>query len=56
VIKAGEVHSFRAIGNEPLVHLDVHLHREFIQENLEPGPATPPPIADRPPHADTTTG
>jgi quercetin dioxygenase-like cupin family protein len=56
VIKAGEVHSFRAIGSEPLVQLDVHLHREFIQENLEPGPAESPPIADRPPHAGATTG
>ena len=34
VIKAGEVHSFRCIGDEPLVQLDVHLSPEFIQENL----------------------
>ena len=34
VIKAGEVHSFRAIGDEPLVQLDVHLSPRFIQENL----------------------
>ena len=34
VIKAGEVHSFRAIGDEPLVQLDVHLSPRFIQEDL----------------------
>jgi quercetin dioxygenase-like cupin family protein len=34
VIKAGEVHSFRSIGDEPLVQLDVHLSPVFIQENL----------------------
>ena len=34
VVKAGEVHSFRAIGTEPLVQLDVHLSPRFIQENL----------------------
>jgi quercetin dioxygenase-like cupin family protein len=34
VIKAGEVHSFRAIGDGPLVQLDVHLSPRFIQENL----------------------
>ncbi len=34
VIKAGEVHSFRCIGDEPLVQLDVHLSPTFIQENL----------------------
>ena len=34
VIKAGEVHSFTAIGDEELVQLDVHLSRTFIQENL----------------------
>lgn len=34
VIKAGEIHSFRAIGDEPLVQLDIHLSRDFIQENL----------------------
>lgn len=36
VIKAGEVHSFRCIGDGPLVQLDVHLSPEFIQENLIP--------------------
>jgi len=34
VIKAGEVHSFKNIGNELLVQLDVHLSPRFIQENL----------------------
>ena len=34
VIKAGEVHSFTCIGDEPLVQLDVHLSPRFIQENL----------------------
>jgi quercetin dioxygenase-like cupin family protein len=34
VIKAGEVHSFRCIGEVPLVQLDVHLSPHFIQENL----------------------
>lgn len=34
VIKAGEVHSFTAIGDEPLVQIDVHLSPRFIQENL----------------------
>ena len=35
VIKAGEVHGFRCIGDAPLVQLDVHLSPTFIQENLE---------------------
>ena len=34
VIKAGEVHGFRCIGNGPLVQVDVHLSPRFIQENL----------------------
>jgi len=34
VIKAGEVHGFKNIGNELLVQLDVHLSPRFIQENL----------------------
>jgi quercetin dioxygenase-like cupin family protein len=38
VIKAGEVHSFRAIGDGPLVQLDVHLSPTFIQENLDVTP------------------
>ena len=37
VIKAGEVHSFTCIGDEPLVQLDVHLSPRFIQENLPRG-------------------
>jgi quercetin dioxygenase-like cupin family protein len=36
VIKAGEVHAFRAVGDGPLVQLDVHLSPRFIQENLSP--------------------
>jgi quercetin dioxygenase-like cupin family protein len=34
VIKAGEVHSFTCIGDEPLVQVDVHLSPRFIQEDL----------------------
>ncbi len=34
VIKAGEVHSFKATGDDPLVELSVHLSPTFIQENL----------------------
>jgi mannose-6-phosphate isomerase-like protein (cupin superfamily) len=34
VIKAGEVHSFKCIGDGPLVQIDVHLSPKFIQENL----------------------
>jgi mannose-6-phosphate isomerase-like protein (cupin superfamily) len=34
VIKAGEVHRFRAIGDTPLVEVDLHLSPRFIQENL----------------------
>jgi quercetin dioxygenase-like cupin family protein len=34
VIKAGEVHSFRCIGDAPLVQVDIHLSPRFIQENL----------------------
>jgi quercetin dioxygenase-like cupin family protein len=34
VIKAGEVHGFKCIGEEPLVQVDVHLSPQFIQENL----------------------
>lgn len=34
VIKAGEIHSFTAIGDAPLVQVDVHLNPRFIQENL----------------------
>jgi len=39
VIKAGEVHGFTAIGDEPLVQLDVHVNPTFIQENLAVPPA-----------------
>jgi quercetin dioxygenase-like cupin family protein len=34
VIKAGEIHEFKNIGDGPLVQLDVHLSPRFIQENL----------------------
>ena len=34
VIKAGEVHSFKAVGDSPLIQVDVHLSPQFIQENL----------------------
>jgi quercetin dioxygenase-like cupin family protein len=34
IIKAGEVHGFTCIGDEPLVQLDIHLSPRFIQENL----------------------
>jgi quercetin dioxygenase-like cupin family protein len=34
VIKAGEIHSFRCMGDAPLVQVDVHLSPRFIQENL----------------------
>lgn len=34
VIKAGEVHSFRCVGDAPLVQVDVHLSPRFVQENL----------------------
>ncbi|MBA2684970.1 MAG: cupin domain-containing protein [Gemmatimonadaceae bacterium] len=35
VIKAGEVHSFKVIGDALLVQLDVHLSPTFVQENLD---------------------
>lgn len=34
VIKAGEIHSFLAVGDEPLVQLDIHLGPRFMQENV----------------------
>ena len=34
VIKAGEVHEFKAIGDHPLAQVDVHRSPTFIQENL----------------------
>jgi quercetin dioxygenase-like cupin family protein len=38
VIKAGEIHGFKNIGDTPLVQVDVHLSPRFIQENLETYP------------------
>ena len=35
VIKAGEIHEFKCIGDSPLVQVDVHLSPRFIQENLD---------------------
>jgi mannose-6-phosphate isomerase-like protein (cupin superfamily) len=34
VIKAGEIHSFKTVGDSPLVQFDVHMSPRFIQENL----------------------
>ncbi|HEY7566882.1 MAG TPA: cupin domain-containing protein [Gemmatimonadaceae bacterium] len=34
VIKAGEIHGFKNIGDSPLVQVDVHMSPRFIQENL----------------------
>lgn len=34
ILKAGEVHSFRCIGEGPLVQIDVHLGPRLVQENL----------------------
>jgi quercetin dioxygenase-like cupin family protein len=34
VIKAGEIHGFKCIGDAPLVQVDIHLSPRFIQENL----------------------
>jgi quercetin dioxygenase-like cupin family protein len=34
VIKAGEIHSFKATGDSPLIQLGIHLIPRFIQENL----------------------
>jgi quercetin dioxygenase-like cupin family protein len=34
LIKAGEVHSFKAVGDSRLVQLDVRLSPRFIQESL----------------------
>ena len=31
VIKAGEIHSSKAIGDSPLIQVDVHLSPRFIQ-------------------------
>lgn len=35
VIQAGEIHSFKAVGDSPLIQLDIHLSPTFIQENLQ---------------------
>jgi hypothetical protein len=34
VIKAGEIHSFKVIGDSPLIQLHIHVSPRFIQENL----------------------
>lgn len=34
VVKAGEIHSFKAIGDSPLVQFDIHVNPRFVQENL----------------------
>jgi quercetin dioxygenase-like cupin family protein len=34
VIKAGEIHGFKCIGDAPLIQVDVHVSPRFIQENL----------------------
>jgi mannose-6-phosphate isomerase-like protein (cupin superfamily) len=44
VIKAGEIHSFRCIGDAPLVQVDVHLSPRFIQENLVQGAPNDDPM------------
>ena len=31
---AGEIHRFKAVGESPLIQVDVHLSPRFIQENL----------------------
>ena len=57
VIKAGEVHSFRCIGESAVVQVDVHISPVFIQENLSvsegelrfaDGPFNPIPRSPRP--------
>ena len=48
VIKAGEVHSFKCIGEANLVQVDVHLSPVFIQEHV-PGR----PVSD---HEDQASG
>ena len=34
VVKAGEVHGFTALGDAPLVQIDVHLSPVFVQHDL----------------------
>jgi len=41
VIEAGEVHSFRCIGEGPLVQIDIHLNPTFIQESVGDVPVGP---------------
>jgi len=40
VIKAGEVHAFKCIGDANLVQVDVHLSPVFIQEHVPGRPAS----------------
>lgn len=35
VVKAGEIHSFKCVGDSPLVQVDIHMSPRFIQENLD---------------------
>jgi len=46
VIKAGEIHSFKCIGDANLVQVDVHLSPVFIQEHV-PGR----PVSDHEDHS-----
>ena len=46
VIKAGEIHSFKCIGDTNLVQVDVHLNPVFIQEHV-PGR----PVSDHEDHS-----
>ena len=34
IAKAGEIHSFKSVGDSLLVQLDIHLAARFVQENL----------------------
>ena len=34
VVKSGEIHEFKAIGDTNLVQVDVHMNPRFIQEDL----------------------
>jgi hypothetical protein len=38
------VHAFTAIGDEPLVQLDIHMSPTFIQENLDVHGVPLPPV------------
>ena len=46
VIKAGEIHSFKCIGDANLVQVDVHLNPVFVQEHV-PGR----PVSDHEDHS-----